>query len=111
MDNSTPPKAGLARAAALGSGAAALSRGLRALIGIGTISLLSRFLTPTEFGLFALIFFLITFTQVFADFGLRIALVQQKEVSRLEQDSVFWASLTLGTIAAGLLGVNHGRPP
>ncbi|TPE63326.1 lipopolysaccharide biosynthesis protein [Sandaracinobacter neustonicus] len=103
MDNSTPPKAGLARAAALGSGAAALSRGLRALIGIGTISLLSRFLTPTEFGLFALIFFLITFTQVFADFGLRIALVQQKEVSRLEQDSVFWASLTLGTIAAGLM--------
>ena len=79
-----PQKPGLARAALMGSGAAALSRGLRALIGIGTISLLSRFLGPAEFGLFALIFFLINFIQVFADFGLRVALVQRKDVSDIE---------------------------
>lgn len=100
MNESTPRKTGLARAAALGSGAAALSRGLRALIGIGTISLLSRFLSPTEFGLFALIFFLINFIQVFADFGLRVALVQRKDVSDLELNSVFWASVAIGVVAA-----------
>ena len=103
MNESTPRKTGLARAAALGSGAAALSRGLRALIGIGTISLLSRFLSPTEFGLFALIFFLINFIQVFADFGLRVALVQRKDVSDIELNSVFWASVALGVAAALLV--------
>ena len=96
-------KTGLARAALMGSGAAALSRGLRAVIGIGTISLLSRFLGPAEFGLFALIFFLINFIQVFADFGLRVALVQRKDVSDIELNSVFWASVALGVAAALLV--------
>jgi PST family polysaccharide transporter len=101
--NEPPRKTGLARAAAMGSGAAALSRGLRAVIGLGTISLLSRFLTPTEFGLFALIFFLTNFVQIFADFGLRAALVQRKDVTETELHTAFWTSLALGAVLGGLL--------
>jgi PST family polysaccharide transporter len=101
--NQTPRKTGLARAAAMGSGAAALSRGLRAVIGLGTISLLSRFLTPTEFGLFALIFFLTNFTQIFADFGLRTALVQRKELNDVELQTAFWTSIGLGALLALLI--------
>lgn len=100
MNDGTAPKKGLARAAATGAGAAALSRALRALVGIGTISLLSRFLSPTEFGLASLVFFIVSFTQILADFGLRVSLVQKQHINELETNSVFWASLLLGLLAA-----------
>ncbi len=82
----------------MGAGATIASRFLRSLVGIATISILSRYLTPAEFGLFSLIFFVIVFTQVFADFGLRVSLVQKSEVTDLEMNSVFWTSCAFGAI-------------
>lgn len=98
MSNPRPGRGGLARAAVMGSGVSILARGLRALVGVATISVLSRFMTPGQFGAFALVLFVVTFAQVFADFGLRVALVQKKEVEPIELDSVFWVSIALGLI-------------
>lgn len=82
----------------IGYGATIASRALRSLVGLVTISVLSRYISPAEFGLFSLIFFVIVFSQVFADFGLRVSLVQRKEVTELELNSVFWAGVAFGTV-------------
>lgn len=86
----------LSRSAVIGYGATIFSRGMRSLVGVITLSILSRYITPAEFGLFSLIFFVLIFSQVFADFGLRMSLVQRKEVTELEMNSVFWASVAFG---------------
>jgi PST family polysaccharide transporter len=96
-ENGREVKGGLGRVAFIGSVLQMGSRGLRALLGVFSLGILSRFLSPAEFGAFALIFFLILLVQLLADFGLRVALVQKPEVTQLEMSSVFWFSVALST--------------
>lgn len=93
---------GLGRVALIGSVLQMAGRGLRALIGVGTVAILARFLTPSDFGAFALIYAVVMLAQVFADLGLRVALVQKTDITDLECDSVFWAS-TLSGIGLAVL--------
>lgn len=80
----------------LGAVSQILSRGARALVGVGTVAVLSRFIGPAEFGIAAMILFVVMFAQLFSDFGLRVALVQKSEVTELEMNSVFWFSVGVG---------------
>jgi O-antigen/teichoic acid export membrane protein len=89
----------LGKVALVGSVLQMAGRGLRALVGIATIAVLARFLSPSDFGAFALIYALVMLAQVFADLGLRVALVQKAEITDIECQSVFWAS----TLSGGLL--------
>lgn len=86
----------LKRHAIGGSAMAVAGRLTRALQGIAALAILSRYLTPAEFGLMAMVAFVASLAQIFTDFGTRIALVQRQTVSRLEEDSVFWWNLGLG---------------
>jgi len=70
----------------------------RALIGIGTMAVLARFLSPSDYGIMALILFVTTFAQMLSDFGLRVAVVQRKDVSPLELSSVFWINTAVGMV-------------
>ncbi|MGL6044140.1 MAG: oligosaccharide flippase family protein, partial [Sandaracinobacteroides sp.] len=81
MDDPAKPRGGLGRATMFGAASQILSRGGRSLVGVATIAVLSRYLGPADFGIFALILFIVTFAQLFADFGLRIALLQLSEIS------------------------------
>lgn len=74
------------------------ARLMRALIGIGTMAVLARFLSPADYGIMALILFITSFAQMLADFGLRVALVQRKEVTEAEKSSVFWINLAFGLL-------------
>lgn len=81
--------------------AARLARTLMSLVALG---ILSRFMGPAEFGAAALVAFVTAFAQMLADFGTRIALVQRQEITRLEEDSVYWSNIALGAmVMAGLL--------
>jgi PST family polysaccharide transporter len=99
---------GLGQTALLGSIFHMGGRGIRALVGIGTIAVLSRFLTPSEFGAFALISVIVAFAQIFADFGLRSALVQKSDVSDAEMNSVFWVSILMGAVLSGAIWLSAG---
>ena len=108
---------GLGRTAMMGSVAQILGRALRALVGVGTVAVLSRYLAPDDFGLFALIFLIVSFAQILADFGIRAALVVSREVNRLREDSVFWLSVGIGfammlgiTLLAGPIAAGFGEP-
>lgn len=75
---------------------AVAGRLLRALVGIATLSILSRHLTPQEFGIMALVAFVAAFAQILADFGTRVAIVQRRDVTKLQEDSVFWTNTAIG---------------
>lgn len=75
---------------------------LKSAMGIGTLVVVSRYLGPAEFGLVALVMFVIGFGQLFVDAGLRVALVQRAEITELQKNTVFWSSLAFALLLAGL---------
>lgn len=98
MSEQRKPASGLGRHAVMGVATQVASRGARALVGVGTLIILSRFLTPAEFGLFALVLFLVTLAQFLGDFGIRAALVVRRDPSPLELHSLFWTAVGMGVL-------------
>lgn len=77
--------------------------GLQVLIRIPATIYLARTLTPTDFGVFAMLQFAMSFLRVVGDGGLGMALVQQQERPDQEQlSSVFWAQIGLAVILISL---------
>jgi PST family polysaccharide transporter len=97
------PRAGLGRTALFGAASQILSRGGRALVGVATVAILSRYMGPAEFGIAAMILFIMLFAQLFTDFGLRVALVQRETISEIELCSVFWFSVGIGLLISILI--------
>jgi O-antigen/teichoic acid export membrane protein len=93
----------LRRHALTGAGMTVAARVFRAFQGIAALAILSRYLTPTEFGLIAMVGFVAGLAMVFTDFGTRVALVQRKDVTPLEEDSVFWWNLGLGAVLTAII--------
>lgn len=98
----------LKRHAIGGSAMAVAGRLTRALQGIAALAILSRYLTPAEFGLMAMVAFVASLAQIFTDFGTRLALVQRQTVTRLEEDSVFWWNLGLGLVLTAVIMLFSG---
>lgn len=90
--------AGLRQKALSGMQWAAAGRLLKTGLGIVTLAVISRYLTPAEFGVMALATFITGFAQIFVDFGLRVALVQRKEVTPRQQNTVFWTNLVMSLV-------------
>lgn len=82
---------------------AVMGRLAKSLLGIATVSVLSYFVTPAEFGSFFLIIFITAFAQLLVDAGLGAALVQRKEITDRQKDTVFWSSLALAMAVAGVI--------
>ncbi len=69
-----------------------ITQGLVLLI----LVILSRLLTPQDFGLITMVMVLIRFAQIFQDFGLGSALIQKKEISDRDLNTVFWFNMCMG---------------
>jgi len=61
-----------------------------------TSIVLARLLSPSDFGLMAMIWVVIGFAEVFADLGISSAIVQRKEVSPNLLSSLFWFNVLFG---------------
>ncbi|MDT7541860.1 MAG: hypothetical protein QOE33_1764 [Acidobacteriota bacterium] len=82
---------------ALRSGAATLvSQGCNFLIQLAATAVLSRLLTPGDYGLFAIVFAIVTFVSLFKDFGLQLATVQRAEITHEQVSTLFWINLAMG---------------
>jgi PST family polysaccharide transporter len=68
--------------------------------------ILARLLDPEAFGLVALAWVFIGFTEVIAEQGLVDALVQRKQLDRAHLDTAFWMSLAFSVALALLLAVS-----
>lgn len=93
----------LGRRVVRGAGFQFLGIGLRTVITIGSVAVLARLLTPADFGYVAMATVVTEFAALFANFGLNAMLVQRRRITRLQADTVFWASACIGCGLAALV--------
>ncbi len=89
-----------------------LTMGIATVLGLVFTAILSRLLTPAEFGVVAIAFVLQRFGQFIADLGVGQALVQKPELSAEDVQAGFTSSIGLGllaTVAAWLLAPLAGE--
>ncbi len=65
--------------------------------------ILARLLTPGDYGTIALLMIFISLSQVFVDSGFGTALIQKKDATEEDFNSVFYLSLVTSTLIYGLL--------
>lgn len=93
------------------------SRLITIIIQISSIIILSRLLSPTDFGLIAMVTAITAFMGIFRDMGLSTAVIQKKDLQYGQINTLFWlntgigAVLTLITLAlAPLIAGFYNRP-
>ncbi|NQU32127.1 MAG: lipopolysaccharide biosynthesis protein, partial [Bacteroidetes bacterium] len=64
---------------------------------------LARLLLPEEFGLIAMLSIFVAFGNSFIDSGFQKALIQKKELTHLDECSVFYFNILIALIVAGLM--------
>lgn len=109
--------AGLASKAARGAGITLISQGLRLVVQLGSLLVLSRLLTPAQVGLYAMVMSVISVADIVRDFGLSSGAIQAPTLSAGERTNLFWANVGLGVLcglaaaaAAPLLAWVYGDP-
>lgn len=69
---------------------------LRTLITLGSVSILARLLSPADFGYMTMAAVVTDLAALFGNFGFASVLIQKRVITRLQIDTVFWASAVLG---------------
>ncbi len=64
---------------------------------------LARILEPSDFGSFAIVGVIISFSHIFMDMGLGISIVQGKNLNKYHYGSVFWFNISLGILLSLLM--------
>lgn len=64
--------------------------------------MLARLLTPSDFGLVAMVTAITTMGQAFADFGLSEATIQQPEITHEQVSNLFWINVAIGILLTSL---------
>lgn len=80
----------------------ALSKYSNVVISILITAVLARLLTPTEFGIVAIVMVFISFFQLLSDFGIGPAIIQNRELSKKDIQSIFTFSILFGAALASL---------
>ena len=60
--------------------------------------ILARLLSPTDFGLVAMVVGITGFFELFKDAGLSMATVQRKEITQQQISTLFWINILIGTL-------------
>jgi O-antigen/teichoic acid export membrane protein len=87
------------------------------LMSILISAILARLLTPSDFGLIAMVVVFSNFVAIFSGLGLTAAIVQKKEISEEALSSTFWINVGLGALltmalaaAAPLIAAFYSQP-
>src|SRR5687768_14177820 len=56
----------------------------------GVTLVLARLLSPEDYGLFAMAFTVITFMELFQEFGLGVSIIQRPNMSKFQINAIFW---------------------
>lgn len=90
-----------------GAFAAIATQIVRVATQAGSVIVLSRLLTPVDFGIYAMAAPVLAFAVLFQDLGLGHATVQKDVLSQGELSSLFWVNLTVGaSLALALVGLS-----
>lgn len=87
------------------------------LVQMGSVSILSRLLSPDDFGAFAMVIAIVGVGELLRDFGLGNAAIQAKNLSSDESTNLFWLNVGIGTATgmvflalSGLIADFYGNP-
>src|SRR5659263_222395 len=79
-------------------GWSATSQIAQLLMSVLMLAILARLLTPSDFGLIAMVTVFSSFVAIFSNFGLTSAIIQKKEISDETLSSTFWINVGLGAL-------------
>lgn len=77
-----------------------------ALLGILKIAVLARYLAAEDFGLMALITFVLGFMSLFMDMGLTVAILHKQDISKKEYASLYWINIVFSLILFILISLS-----
>lgn len=102
VEQPVPVEQSLGRRATRGAMLTLGGQGLRIILQVAGVVILSRLLTPDDYGLLAMVMTVIGVAEIFRDFGLSSAAIQATTLSRAQRDNLWWINTAIG---AGLTGV------
>jgi O-antigen/teichoic acid export membrane protein len=107
----------LKRSAVRGGSLVLIAQGVMFLLTLGATMVLARLLTPSDFGLVAMVLAVTAFAAQFRDLGLSQATIQRSTISDAQVSTLFWINVALGlalslltAAAAPLLARYYGDP-
>lgn len=71
---------------------------VRIIIQLSQIIILTRLLTPSEYGGVTILLMTIAYFNIFSDMGLSSAFIQKKEITFKERSSLYWFGIFLGFV-------------
>ncbi|WP_349352311.1 MULTISPECIES: MOP flippase family protein [unclassified Flagellimonas] len=74
-----------------------------ALVALLKIAILARFLDKADFGLMALVTFVMGFMNLFNDMGLTSAILHKQQISKNEYASLYWLNVIFSIVLYGIL--------
>lgn len=93
----------LSQSAARGALFTLTATAIKMTLQIASVIVLSRLLTPHDYGLIAIVLVVIGVGEIFRDFGLTSAAVQAPSLSDGQRDNLFWINTAIGGILAVLM--------
>lgn len=78
-------------------------------IGVVSLAILARLLLPEDFGLIALAVSFIALVEMFGQFGVEVALIQNQQAERRHYDSAWTINLITALVVSGLLALLAAR--
>ena len=86
------------RTAMTGAAWTTVSTVVRSIVSLLQVSILTRFLEKSDFGIVAIAVLFIGFTGIFLDLGISIGILHKQEISRREYSSLFWLNIFTGVV-------------
>ncbi|MBE0471751.1 MAG: oligosaccharide flippase family protein, partial [Methyloprofundus sp.] len=77
----------------------------RQILTVVTLIVMARFLSPDDFGIFAILMIFVTFMNIFASMGTSQAVIHLDDPDQRMLSSIFYFNLLMGVVLFGLLYV------
>lgn len=98
-----PPAGSLRRSVGRGAMMTGGAQGVRLACQFASVIVLSRLLSPEDFGIVAMAAPVMGFVGLFQDLGLMQATVQKKRITHAEVNALFWINMGISALLAGIL--------
>lgn len=98
-----PPEGSLRKSVGRGAVVTAMAQSVRVATQIVSVIVLSRLLSPQDFGVVAMCAPVLAFIVLFQDFGLTQAAIQKTGIRHEEVNYLFWINVTVSAILASVL--------